>query len=216
MAAERASQSGQWSSSPSIRRMRAASAAAASAPATDFDLSPPRRRTKTPAVWKVLVAPLAVLLLAQVIHNYRATLARNPQLGPPLLAIYNGLGLTLRPDWDLHAYEIRQWGVVSDPSSPGTLKVRASVKNLAPFAQPYPMLKLVLEDRWGEQVRAREFQPAEYLDPMTASNRLLAPAQETNATIAIVDPGQDAEGFRFDACLQGARGPVCAADVPKR
>ena len=26
----------------------------------------------------------------------------------------------------------------------------------------------------------------------------------------------DAEGFRFDVCLPGARGAVCAADVPNR
>ena len=92
--------------------------------------------------------------------------------------------------------------------------VRASVKNLADFAQPYPLLRLVLEDRWGEQVRAREFEPSEYLDPTVASDRLLDPAQQAGATIAIVDPGPDAEGFRFDVCLRGARGPVCAADVP--
>jgi hypothetical protein len=141
-------------------------------------------------------------------------LARHPQIGAPLQKVYGALGLTLRPDWNLHAYEVRQWGVIADPSAPGTLKVRASVKNLADFPQPYPLLKLVLEDRWGDQVRAREFEPAEYLDPTAAPNRMLAPAQQSNASIAIVDPGPDAEGFRFDVCLRGARGPVCAADVP--
>jgi hypothetical protein len=159
---------------------------------------------------------LALLLFVQVIHNYRSTLARHPRLGAPLQSIYGAFGLTLRPDWNLHAYEVQQWGIVSDPATPGTLKVRASVKNLAQFAQPYPLLKLVLEDRWGEQVRAREFEPTEYLDAMTAPDRLLAPAQQAGATIAIVDPGPDAEGFRFDVCLRGVRGPVCAADVPVR
>jgi len=181
----------------------------------DLVLSAPRAQRPPPArVWNMLVAPLVLLLIAQVVHNYRATLARHPTLGAPIQAIYSALGVTLRPDWNLHAYEVQQWGVVSDPATPGTLKVRASVKNLANFAQPYPMIKLVLEDRWGEQVRAREFEPSEYLDPTVASNRLLDPAQQTGATIAIVDPGPDAEGFRFDVCLRGARGPVCAADVP--
>jgi len=78
------------------------------------------------------------------------------------------------------------------------------------------LLKLVLEDRWGERVREREFEPAEYLDPATAPDRLLAPAQQATATISIVDPGPDAEGFRFDVCLRGHRGIVCAADVPER
>lgn len=185
-------------------------------PAVDFDF-PTQQRNESEAVarvWKIVAVPLVLLLLVQVVHHYRATLARHPTLGAPLQSAYAALGLTLRPDWNLHAYEVRQWGVVADPAAPGTLKVRASVKNLADFPQPYPLLKLVLEDRWGDQVRAREFDPAEYLDANTAPDRMLAPAQQSNASIAIVDPGPDAEGFRFDVCMRGARGAVCAADVP--
>jgi Protein of unknown function (DUF3426) len=179
-----------------------------------FDSSPAPK--PTPKLWKILLAPLALLLLMQVVHHYRSELARHPRLGEPLMNLYGALGLRLTPDWNLHAYGVKQWGVVVDSSAPGTLKVRASVTNGASFAQPYPLLKLVLEDRWGDQVRAREFEPAEYLDPGVAPDRLLAPAQQANATISIVDPGPDAEGFRFDVCLRGSAGPVCAADVPAR
>lgn len=182
----------------------------------DLDLLPPAAPARdTARIWKILAGPLALLFALQLIHNYRSSLARHPQLGPAVVGLYDMFGLTLKPDWDLHAYEILQWHVGSDPVQPGTLKVRASIKNVARFAQPYPMLRLVLEDRWGEQVRAREFQPAEYLDPSTAPNRLLAPAQQTTATISIVDPGPDAEGFRFDVCLPGTHGTVCAAEVPQ-
>lgn len=177
-------------------------------------LAQPRQRSSI--VWKLLLLPLLALLIVQVTHNHRATLARHPQLGEPLQQIYAGLGLTLRPDWDLQAYEVRQWGVIADPATPGTLVVRASIKNLAAYAQPYPQLKLMLEDRWGEQVRARAFDPVEYLDATAAPERLLLPGQQANATIAIVDPGPDAEGFRFDVCLRGTRGAVCAADLPRR
>jgi len=176
-------------------------------------LAPPRPRTKL--VWKLLALPLALLLGAQVVHHYRAELARDPRFGEPTLRLYAALGLPLTPDWNLHAYEIKQWGILSDPTHPGTLKVRASVTNRAAFAQPYPLLKLVLEDRWGEQVRAREFEPVEYLDPGVATNRLLPPRQPVNASIVIADPGPDAEGFRFDVCLRGGTGLVCAADVPE-
>jgi predicted Zn finger-like uncharacterized protein len=171
------------------------------------------RRSTLP--WKILFLPLLLLLVAQVIHDNRAMLARHPRLGPPLTEIYRLLGLDLQPEWDLHAYEVRQWGIVSDPAAPGTLRVRASIRNLASFPQPYPLLKLVLEDRWGEQVRARAFEPVEYLDPSTAPDRLLAPAQLANATIIIVDPGPDAEGFHFDVCLRGPAGLACAANLPR-
>ena len=166
-------------------------------------------------LWKLLAAPLVLALIVQIIHHYRADLARHPQVGASLMNAYHTLHLPLTPDWNLHAYEIKQWGVLSDPAIPGTLKVRASITNRATFAQPYPLLKLVLEDRWGDQVRAREFEPAEYLDPGTAADRMLGPQQQTNATVNIVDPGPDAEGFRFDVCLNGRAGPVCAADVPE-
>lgn len=177
-----------------------------------FAVPPPPK--PTPRIWMFAVLPLALLLVAQIVHHHRAELARHPSVGTPLMSVYNALGLTLTPDWNLHAYGVKQWGVVMDPAAPGTLIVRASITNGAQFAQPFPLLKLVLEDRWGDQVRAREFEPAEYLDPGVAADRLLAPAQQTNATISIVDPGPDAEGFRFDVCLRGKSGPVCAADVP--
>jgi predicted Zn finger-like uncharacterized protein len=186
-------------------------------PSPEVDLfAPPVRRTPQPKIWRYLIAPLVLLLIAQWVHSYRATLARHPTIGEPLLSLYQTLGVPLTPNWDLHAYQIRQWGVISDPDSPGTLTVRASVTNLADFAQPYPLLKLVLEDRWGEQIRAREFEPTEYLDPTISPNRMLSPGQQTNATIAIVDPGPDAEGFRFDVCLRGSGGTVCAEEVRRR
>jgi hypothetical protein len=182
----------------------------------ELDLLASPRRAPVPRIWKILAGPLVLLLAIQFVHTYRHTLARHPRLGQAIMGIYGALGANLQPDWNLHAYEILQWHLGSDPALPGTLKVRASLKNVASFAQPYPLLKLVLEDRWGESVREREFEPAEYLDPGTAPDRLLGPAQQATATISIVDPGTDAEGFRFDVCLRGSRGVVCAADVPVR
>jgi len=182
----------------------------------ELDLLPARRRVEVRPIWKILASPLALLLAIQFVHTYRHSLARHPRLGQAIIGIYGALGVDLQPDWNLHAYEILQWHLGSDPTLPGTLKVRANLKNVAPFAQPYPLLKLVLEDRWGERVREREFEPAEYLDPATAPDRLLAPGQQATATISIVDPGPDAEGFRFDVCLRGRQGVVCAADVPDR
>ena len=76
-----------------------------------------------------------------------------------------------------------------------------------------PLLKLVLENRWGEEVRARAFQPSEYLEGAQKAVRepgRLAPHQLANAVISIADPGADAEGFRFDVCLPRDSDVVCA------
>jgi len=180
-----------------------------------FELTRPRSpRLPTAAVWKYLAAPLSVLFAFQILNHYSAPLARHPRLGPMVSGFYRMFGIKLIPDWDLRAYEIKGWRVVSDPGTPGTLKVRARVRNRAAFPQPYPLIKLVLEDRYGGLVRAREFEPIEYLEKAPPPNSLLAPQQQVTATINIVDPGPDAEGFRFDVCLQGNNGSVCGDDLP--
>jgi predicted Zn finger-like uncharacterized protein len=181
-------------------------------PDEDLELLPARTPRRSSLVWKILALPLVLLLAAQAVHHYRAELARHPRLGETVMSIYSRLGLNLTPDWDLHAYQIQHWAVVPDVTT-GTLALRASVTNTASFPQPYPLLKLVLEDRWGDTVRAREFEPAEYLDAATSTNRLLAPSQRANVAISIVDPGPDAAGFRFEPCLRGKHGVVCASEV---
>lgn len=194
----------------------AAQTRAAEAQSAELEMIAPTRRRRGSLMWNLLAVPLVLVLLSQIVNHYRAELARHPRLGPTVMHMYAAIGLPLTPDWHLHAYEIKQWGVISDPAHPGTLKVRASITNRAPFPQPYPLLKLVLEDRWGDQVGAREFDPQEYVEPGTTTDRLLVPGQPVNATVSIVDPGTDAEGFRFDVCLKG-RSPaaVCAAEVPE-
>ncbi len=163
--------------------------------------------------WAVASGVLALLLIAQVLHHSRATLARHPSFGPQLTRLYAALGQPLSPQWQLQAYSIKQWGIVSDPQTTGTLRVRASVTNGAAFAQPYPWLQLSLEDRFGAQVGARSFKPEEYLGNASQATHLLAAGESANVDLAIVDPGADAVGFQFDSCLPVSAGMQCAHDL---
>ena len=167
------------------------------------------------AAWAFASLVLLVALGLQAVHHYRQELVRDPRVGPQLLKVYAALKLPLAPNWDVTGYEIQQWGVAADPATSGTLRLKASILNRAGFAQPYPLLKLTLEDRWGEQVGAREFEPAEYLAAGTPADRLLAPNQPVNADIGIVDPGADAVGFHVDVCLKTYAGIECASEMPK-
>ncbi len=164
--------------------------------------------------WSLFSLVLLAVLAVQVIHHYRQELVRNPRIGPQVLKLYSMLNLPLAPNWDVTGYEIQQWGVAADPAASGTLRLRASILNRAGFAQPYPLLKLTLEDRWGEQVGAREFEPAEYLERNTPADRLLEPNQPASADIGIVDPGEDAVGFHVDVCLHTFDGLDCASKAP--
>jgi hypothetical protein len=183
--------------------------------AEDLDLlAAPKRRKPSPLMWKIALVPIALLLVLQIVHHERAQLARNPNLGPWLRNLYASLGMPIDPAWELTAYDLQQRGVMADPASPGTLTVRAMITNRAAFPQPYPLLKLVLEDRWGSAVRAREFRPEEYA-PNKGAPGLLAPNQKTEAQITIADPGPQAEGFRFDLCLKRTHDTVCAEEAPR-
>ena len=151
--------------------------------------------------WALGCLVLALALLAQVAHQYRQQLVRHPQVGPVLSAAYERLGLPLSPNWDVGAFELRQWGNDGPPGASGQITVRASLTNRAAFAQPHPLLRLEFDDRYGEALASRDFQPAEYLRNSADATRLLAPCASADVELVIVDPGKDAVGYQLDACL---------------
>ena len=162
--------------------------------------------------WRGAAAVLAIVLLAQMIHENRAWLAAHGPLRGPLQSLYGALGVKVQPPVNLSAYQLRQWGVTGDPNAAGTLRVRASILNTSAQLQPYPLLRVTLANRFGTHVGARDFEPAEYLGRPTA--RLMTPGERADATLDIQDPGKDAEGFEIDVCLRGAGQTIsCAADA---
>lgn len=155
---------------------------------------------------------LTLALAAQVIDRNRVYIAANTPFGGALRALYSTLGYALPVPGNVAAYQLRQWGVTGDPGASGTLRVRASILNTAAQFQPYPLLRVTLTDRFGNLVGAREFEPAEYSTKPPSA--LMAPGMRSDATINIVDPGKNAEGFEIDVCLRGAdRRIVCAGDA---
>jgi len=158
-------------------------------------------------------AILALGLVAQAVHHWRDSLATGP-LRRPLTALYAGLGLPLSPHWDVSRYEVRQLGAQAAESG-GNLEIHAAIRNKARRAQPLPLLRVTLEDQFGNRVAARDLTPAEYL-PHAAADATLAPDAHVDASAAFVDPGQAAVGFELDACLRLRTGLVVCANDPGR
>jgi predicted Zn finger-like uncharacterized protein len=152
--------------------------------------------------WTFGSLALALVLVAQLTHYYRQDLVRQPQIGPALSLVYDRLGLDLAPNWDPRAFEIRQWGEAGAAGVAGRMSVQASIRNKAPFAQPFPLLRLELEDRFGSAVATRDFEPAEYLKVPALATRMLAAGASADADLEIADPGADAVGYRLDVCLR--------------
>ena len=176
----------------------------------EFDLRPrPRRAARDSGLggaqrrfilWLGAAVVSALLLVVQVVHQNREWLAHGP------------FGAGMPAPASLSAYQLRQWGVTGDPDANGTLKVRASILNTAAQLQPYPLLRVTLADRFGKGIGARDFEPSEYVGKPTA--RLLAPGERVDATLQILDPGKNAEGFEIDVCLRSADHRItCANDV---
>ncbi len=176
------------------------------------DLTAPRVRGLPFAAWLTAALLLTLLLGAQIIHQNRQWFAAHVPVDSRLRPLYGWLGVALPTPAILSSYQLRQWGVTGDPSANGTLRVRASILNTAAQLQPYPLLRVTLANRFGAPLGARDFEPAEYLGKPTV--RMLAPGERVDATLDILDPGKDAEGFEIDVCLRGADQKIaCAGDA---
>jgi predicted Zn finger-like uncharacterized protein len=171
-------------------------------------------RSRSGVLWSVGAMLLLVVLLAQVVHQYRHDLVRDARFGDTLRAVYAQVGRPLAPDWDLAAFELQQWGASESDLAAGAMTVRASLRNGASFAQPLPLLRMEFEDRFGGTVARRDFAPREYLKDPAQASRMLAPGDRTEAELAVVDVGSDAVGYRLDVCLPDEAAGVRCAQVP--
>ena len=159
--------------------------------------------------WLAGVAFLALLLILQVLHSQRNELVRSPTVGPIVAGVYSFLGLSVLAPTDLAAYELRQWGAASDPNEATRLMLRASIVNRASYAQPFPLLRLSLQDRFGGTLHELDVSPADYL-PGAGGEGLLGPGERADALIRVVDPGPEVVGFELDICLPAPGGVRCA------
>jgi predicted Zn finger-like uncharacterized protein len=165
-------------------------------------------------MWTAGSAILLLMLLIQIMHHYRHDLAANATFNGPLTSIYAVLGIPIVPRWDLAAYEVRQLGASTAADAPGQITVRASVKNGARQAQPLPLLRVTLQDRFGNRIASRDVAPKSYLPRAIPSSSLLSAGQRIDAEMAFVDPGSNAVGFEIDACLPAPGGGFsCANDI---
>jgi predicted Zn finger-like uncharacterized protein len=167
--------------------------------------------------WTISAAALAVVLVLQIIDHQRDALATDTRFGAALTALYGVFGVHLVPRWDLHAYDVRQLGASVEPGSAGAITVRASIRNVGAKPQPLPLLRVTLQDRFGNRLASREVPPHDYLPPSVAPPALLSVDQRIDAQLAFVDPGTSAVGFELDACLPSRGGGVaCANDTSAR
>ncbi len=86
-------------------------------------------------------------------------------MGPALATVYGWFGVSLTPRWDLTAYSVKQLGADVEGGEGSRLRVRLSLQNDSQRVQPLPLLRLTLQDRYGNAVATRDLEPRDYLPP---------------------------------------------------
>ena len=158
-----------------------------------------------------------LVLVLQVLHHNRQALVLSPAIGPLASTVYGWFGVAVSPRWDLNAYSVKQLGAEAEGGEGTRLRVRLSVQYDSDRVQPLLLLRLTLQDRYGNAVATRDLEPREYLPPRAGNQRLLEPDQRIDAELHVIDPGKAAIGFEIDACLRGENGNIgCANDARRR
>ena len=148
--------------------------------------------------WLALVL-LVAALVAQLFFSQRAQLAADARWRPLVSAACGALGCSV-PAWrEPDAFSMLSRDVIAVPGRPGVLRVQASFRNDARWAQAWPALVLTLSDADNRTLGMRRFEPKDYLGDMPASS-LLAPGQASQLAFDIVEPAPNvvAFDFRFD------------------
>jgi predicted Zn finger-like uncharacterized protein len=168
--------------------------------------------------WQYLsgIAALVLLLLVQLIHNNRQTLVLSNSVGPLVSQVYGWFGVPLMPRWDLAAYSVQQRGAEAEGVEGNRLRVRLSLHNESTRVQPMPLLRLTLQDRYGNAVATRDLEPRDYLPKRVVEQRLLEPDQRIDMELHVIDPGKAAIGFEIDACLRAESGSIGCANEARR
>ena len=178
------------------------------------ELTPPPPRRAARIAWIAGCIVLALALVAQVIHFNRHDLATHPQLNRPLTRLYAALGVPLVPRWNLASYDVRQLGAFTGAGDNSNLTVRASLRNSADQPLPLPLLRITVQDRYGNRIATRDVPPKGYVPGAVPEGALIGAGQRIDAEMTFKDPGRDAVGFEIDACLPAPGGRVtCANDA---
>jgi predicted Zn finger-like uncharacterized protein len=162
--------------------------------------------------WIAGATAAGLLLLVQVVHQSRQQLVAQEWAQPTLTAVYSMFGVTLEPSWDLAAYDLRQLGGEATPESADHIVVHATVHNRATHSQPMPMIRVRLQDRFGNSLATHSIAPQDYLNVKPPSR--MKPDQRLDAELTVEDPNRQAVGFELDACLPDSNHQLhCSNDL---
>jgi len=173
--------------------------AAATAAAPNFVRARSRVPSPRAPLWQWLtLAVLALLLTLQILLADRARLAADAGWRPLLTSLCGVFGCTLPPWHEPAAFTMLDRDVRPAADQSGALRIQASFRNDARWAQAWPWLQLSLADADGRVIGTRVFAPSEYLGHTPDGPDLLAPGQSARIDFRVREPAAGTAAFTFD------------------
>ena len=146
----------------------------------------------------IAVVALGLLLLLLVFAVQRDALAAKAGWRPFVSSSCKLLGCDV-PAWrQPTAFTMLAREVIAVPDRPGVLRVQASFRNDARWAQAWPALRLSLSDADGRVIGRRTLQPGDYLDPAQGPQPLLEPAQSAQVAFLLREPSAATVAYTFE------------------
>ena len=125
----------------------------------------------------IAIILLALLLPLQIFFNMKFKESEEPLHAPEKIQMLN-------------------YNVFAHPNESGVLLISATLKNIAKFEQPYPIIELRLSNSKSKVIALRRFRPNEYLQNHK-EKLMLAKDQQSKINLKIKDPGSKATRFQF-------------------
>jgi hypothetical protein len=154
-----------------------------------------RRRRGTRWLWRLLTLLLTLGLGAQLTWIERAALTQSALTRPWLLRTCQILHVPPPQVRDLALLQLGARDIRPHPEVPGALLISATLRNRAPWTQPYPLLEVSLSDLSGKPVAQRVFAPDAYLGSRALAARGLPAGASAAISLEVRDPGRQAVAF---------------------
>jgi len=142
-------------------------------------------------IWGSVLGLAVMLLAAQIVYAQRDALGRMFGLprSVPMLSQYAITGATL-----------------DAAQQPGALVLKGSLLNDGRRAQPLPLIRVALTNRYGDTVGARILSPSQY---GAGQKPLLQAHQRAMFHVKLADPGSSAVGFSLVLCKHHGHSILC-------
>lgn len=193
-----------WSQGMGVADHEAANVALPEPIWEDEDLAEAEANPRRAAWWWMALGGVAGALLGvQVLMVFGPRWLADPAWRPLLewgCARLQSVGANcaLPPLVEVRLLALEAHQFTTHPRREGGLLFEAELVNRAPFAQPYPRIRLSVEDPFGGAMAIGTFAPEAYLQESVDRSALLAPEARVPIHLELLDPGRQAAGYRFE------------------